>query len=175
METITPAKIRRGIFLTLFVIILLSALYSFADKQNISENSEQSSSSISVTSSAGQFSYDVELALTEAERSKGLSNRESLAPNTGMLFIFDTPGEYGFWMKDTLIPLDMIWISESKHIVHIEKNVQPSSYPTSFSNELNSEDGSDAALYVLELSADEAEKNLFAIGDEVQINMSESR
>lgn len=175
METITLAKIRRGIFLTLFVIILLSALYSFADKQNISENREQTSSAVTVTSSVGQFSYDVELARTETERAKGLSNREVLAPNAGMLFIFDTPGEYGFWMKDTFIPLDMIWISESKHIVHIEKNVQPSSDLTTYSNEINSEDGSDAALYVLELNAGEAEKNLFAIGDEVLINMSESR
>ncbi|HRH31672.1 MAG TPA: DUF192 domain-containing protein [Candidatus Paceibacterota bacterium] len=171
METITPAKIRRGIFMALFVLILLSGLYSFAEKQKSKKDIESQGNSIGSseikTLTIRGIAYQVEVEKDEASLSKGLGGREMLAQNAGMLFVFDTPSEHGFWMKDTLIPLDMIWISEGKKIVHIEKNVQPSSYPTVYSNELNAEDGSDAALYVLELNAGEVDENQFAVGDEV--------
>jgi uncharacterized membrane protein (UPF0127 family) len=67
----------------------------------------------------------VELAVTAAERSVGLSNRDSLAADAGMLFIFENPRMPRFWMKDTRIPLDMIWIGADKRIVEIDANVQP--------------------------------------------------
>ncbi|MFA4955027.1 MAG: DUF192 domain-containing protein [Patescibacteria group bacterium] len=54
--------------------------------------------------------FTLEVADNDATRIKGLSGRENLAPDRGMLFIFDKPGKYPFWMKDTEIPLDIIWI-----------------------------------------------------------------
>ena len=67
----------------------------------------------------------MELAKTEAEREKGLMNRTSLDSNKGMLFIFDKEDIYSFWMKNTLIPLDMIWINQNNKVVFISKNAQP--------------------------------------------------
>jgi uncharacterized membrane protein (UPF0127 family) len=67
----------------------------------------------------------VELAITAEERTAGLSNRDSLSADAGMLFIFEQPRIPGFWMKDTRISLDMIWIGSDKRVVEIDADVQP--------------------------------------------------
>lgn len=67
----------------------------------------------------------VETARTPAERSRGLMFRSLLAADHGMLFIFERPGKNRFWMKNTLIPLDIIWLDERKRIIHIEYQVPP--------------------------------------------------
>jgi uncharacterized protein len=69
--------------------------------------------------------FKVETANTPEERSRGLMNKESLAESSGMLFVFDEEGIYSFWMKNTLIPLDIVWINKNKEIIYIEKNAQP--------------------------------------------------
>lgn len=103
----------------------------------------------------------VEIADSETERQNGLCCRDSLGSDSGMLFVFSQPGNYRFWMKDTRIPLDMYWISEDKKIIHIEKNVQPETYPKSF--------GTDKpARYILETNAGFADKHGINIGDSVQ-------
>lgn len=67
---------------------------------------------------------NVEVAKTNEERAKGLSNRISLGDKAGMIFIFNKGSMPVFWMKDTKIPLDFIWILNNK-IVKIDKDVQP--------------------------------------------------
>jgi len=67
---------------------------------------------------------DVEIADTEEERAKGLMGRKSLSGNSGMLFMFDEPGDLSFWMKNTHIPLSIAFISDSGEIVNIE-NMYP--------------------------------------------------
>ncbi len=69
--------------------------------------------------------FDVELARTEEERQKGLMSREDLGPDEGMLFIFEEKGYHSFWMKDTVIPLDIIWINEDREVVYISENTPP--------------------------------------------------
>lgn len=69
--------------------------------------------------------FEVEVAATPREQTRGLMFRERLEENKGMLFIFDEEGNYGFWMKNMLIPLDIIWLNKNKEIVFIEQNVQP--------------------------------------------------
>ena len=68
---------------------------------------------------------EAELAVTAPQRAQGLMFRPGLGPDEGMLFVFEFPGENRFWMKDTLIALDMIWMDPGKRIVHIEPNVPP--------------------------------------------------
>ncbi|MFV0411425.1 MAG: DUF192 domain-containing protein [Paracoccus sp. (in: a-proteobacteria)] len=67
----------------------------------------------------------VEIADDPAERAQGLMNRDRLAPGTGMLFIYDSPREVAFWMKDTLIPLDMVFMDASGTIRHIHPSARP--------------------------------------------------
>jgi uncharacterized membrane protein (UPF0127 family) len=161
MIQITNAGIRKLILLVLGVIVLLGGFYSLqGDLQKLSKSENGSFVTIH------EKTYAIEIADDENERAIGLSNRQSLAENAGMLFIFEQSDQYGFWMKDTLIPLDIIWISEEKNIVHIEKNVQPGTYPTTYGPD-------EDALYVLELAAGESEKNFFAEGDAVSISIAE--
>ncbi len=62
-----------------------------------------------------------EIASTNEERAQGLMNRDELAEDRGMLFVYDTPTEVSFWMKNTLIPLDMIFIDENGIVVNVEE------------------------------------------------------
>lgn len=74
---------------------------------------------------AGDVTVHVEIANTEREREVGLMNRTFLPENSGMLFVFDREAVLYFWMKNTLIPLDMIFISESMTVVRIEHMTKP--------------------------------------------------
>ncbi|HEX2309995.1 MAG TPA: DUF192 domain-containing protein [Vicinamibacterales bacterium] len=66
-----------------------------------------------------------EIVDTPAAIEQGLMFRESLPPNEGMLFVFEQTGVYPFWMKNTLIPLDIIWLDEDWRIVSMAASVPP--------------------------------------------------
>lgn len=104
---------------------------------------------------------DILIANNSAERSRGLCCRDSLPSNSGMLFIYDRPGDYRFWMKDSRISLDMFWISGKKIITHIETNVKPESYPKSFGTNIPSQ-------YILETNSGFADRHNIKVGDQVQ-------
>lgn len=86
--------------------------------------------------------YIVEVAKTQEEKSKGLQNRKSLGKNEGMLFIYDKPQTVGFWMDETEIPLDIIFINEDEEVISVYKG-KP------FSKEIAEEDN---VKYVLEVN-----------------------
>lgn len=115
---------------------------------------------------AGIFIRDilinVSIADSTEEREVGLSGISSLPPQEGKLFIFDEEGMYGLWMKNTLIPLDIMWIDENFKIVHIAFNVRPDSYPTIYNSPV-------PARFVLEVNAHFAETFRIAVGDQVRI------
>jgi uncharacterized protein len=69
--------------------------------------------------------YRVELALTPEDQAQGLMYRESLPPNAGMLFVFDQPAPHHFWMKNTMIPLDMIWINDAGKVIFVSADTPP--------------------------------------------------
>ena len=102
----------------------------------------------------------VKIATSSQDKMRGLCCRDSLPDDQGMLFVYDEPGLYGFWMKNTRIPLDMFWIDSDKRIVHIQKNVQPDSYPKSYVSK-------EPAQYVLETNAGYADRYNVKNRDEV--------
>lgn len=109
----------------------------------------------------------VEVVNTHASREKGLSGRTGLGENEGMLFVFENSGRYGFWMKDMLFAIDILWINKEGVVVHVERNVTPDSYfnttpPQTFIN-------TPEALYVLELATGSAEKHGLYLGTKVGI------
>lgn len=69
--------------------------------------------------------YSVEVARTPEETSQGLMYRESLAPRTGMIFLFSDSSAHHFWMKNTMIPLDIIWMDGSGKVLFVSANTPP--------------------------------------------------
>ena len=78
-----------------------------------------------VETASGAHVVRVELARTDAERARGLMWREKLDPDAGMLFLFEESALHGFWMKNTLISLDMIFIGEDGRIVGVVERAAP--------------------------------------------------
>jgi uncharacterized protein len=101
--------------------------------------------------------YELQIADSAAERIKGLGGR-SIPANAGMLFVYDAPVLPCFWMKDTRVALDMIWLDHNKKIIHIVADVTPGTYPKTFCPP-------NPAQYVIELPAGEAARNHVKPGD----------
>jgi uncharacterized membrane protein (UPF0127 family) len=104
----------------------------------------------------------VEMADTPAAREKGLSDRDLMERENGMLFIFQEKGGYGFWMKDMRFPLDIMWLGEDKTVVLIKENLQPCKPAECPLHGLNV-----TSLYVLETNANFARKNNITEGTKV--------
>ena len=112
---------------------------------------------------AGQ-NIKVDLALTPVEQEQGLSGRQSLAENEGMLFVFESPGKYQFWMKDMNFPIDMIWLNENGKVVYIKRNASSELYPETYGPGPN--DGN--AKFVLEVVSGFSDKNNLKVGDRAE-------
>jgi len=112
--------------------------------------------------SIGPTTLQVEIASTDAEREQGLSDRTSLVPGHGMLFVFDPPKDVSFWMKDMQFSLDMVFADADGVITKIDTNVTPASYPELFPS------GS-PIMYVLEIPAGYAAAHGIAIGQKIVV------
>lgn len=102
---------------------------------------------------------EVEIAENEAERAKGLMFRSYLPDSVGMLFIFEQPDDHSFWMKNTSIPLDIIYVGPDKKIVSIAQNAQP------YSEEPIPPYG--LVQYVVEVNAGFTKRNNIQSGDAI--------
>jgi len=96
------------------------------------------------TKGAERCKFITELAVTESEHTRGLMHRDSLPHDTGMLFIFDNEEIRHFWMRNTIIPLDMIFIDSRKRVVNVHRGAKPmdetaisSRFPTRYVLEIN--------------------------------------
>ena len=112
--------------------------------------------------------FYVELAITPDTWSKGLMFRKGLPKNQGMLFIFDKEEDVSFWMKNTLIPLDIIWINQEKKVVFIKENAQPC-----FSDTCPSISPGKRAKYVLELNSGISNDISLEVGDSFKFYIKE--
>jgi uncharacterized membrane protein (UPF0127 family) len=155
------------ILLLIIAVVILVCLFFYYAQISLSPNSQQySSGSVCIMENC----FQVELAKTEAQREKGLMYRKELDKNKGILFIFDKEGIYPFWMKNTLIPLDMLWIDASpaggNKVVFISQNTEPcksllcpSVVPLAKAN------------YVLEINAGISKNLGIKIGDIIELNI----
>ncbi|MFA6354400.1 MAG: DUF192 domain-containing protein [Candidatus Paceibacterota bacterium] len=108
--------------------------------------------------------FSVEMADTTLSRMKGLSGRDGLVENEGMFFVFDSPANQGFWMKDMKFPIDIIWIKDGK-IVGFVENAQPEPGKTVFG--LKIYNSSEPVDRVLEVNAGTVAKYGFEVGQSV--------
>ena len=108
----------------------------------------------------GTARFSVEVADDPQERSVGLMRRESLPRSAGMLFVYERPQRAVFWMKDTLIPLDMIFMDEAGTVTHIHENARPL--------DLTGIDGGDSVRFVLEINGGLARRLGIAEGSQLR-------
>ncbi len=100
----------------IFIAVLLIIGFTILSNQNLTDsNQEKEISQLCFQETC----FQVQLAQTTEERKQGLSNQEHLPENQGMLFIFQQSGNYGFWMKDMKIPLDIIWLDQNLEVIEI--------------------------------------------------------
>jgi len=104
--------------------------------------------------------FTVELATTPAAQQQGLSDRDSMPLDHGMLFIFGQQAEWGFWMHEMMFPLDIIWFNSSRRVVFIEQNLAPCT-PASCPVYVPSTN----AMYVLEVNAGFVASHGVKLGD----------
>lgn len=146
---------KKNLFSFLVLIIFLVSAFFL-----LSRSPKPISSEIQEVQIAGQ-TIKVELAKTPSARAQGLSGRQGLNDNEGLLFVFDQLGKYSFWMKDMNFPIDMIWLGENMQVVYIKKDARPELYPESYGSDEN-------AKYVLEVVSGFAEKNNLKVGDVIE-------
>ncbi len=120
-----------------------------------------------VTLRAPRADLQLEVAQTAAQRERGLMNRTSLARHTGMIFVFGGDAPVDFWMKDTLVPLDMVFIAGDGTVRRVFANVRV--VPASLADESIPRESA-SAKYVIELPAGEAARDGIAAG--VKLDLS---
>jgi uncharacterized membrane protein (UPF0127 family) len=147
----------------LVVVFLIVGFFLINHPSNLAPNDFQNIKYVKI---AGQ-NIKVDLALTPAEQEQGLSSRTTLAEDSGMLFVFDRPGQYPFWMKDMNFPIDIIWLAPSgggddreAKVVYIKKDARPELFPETYGS-------SNDAKYVLEVVSGFSDKNNLKEGDSV--------
>ncbi|EKE77638.1 hypothetical protein P24_04699 [Oceanibaculum indicum P24] len=146
----------RKFFLPMPVLLLVMALWT-GDAVAQGAASFERSGLIIETAQGQQHRFDVEMAVTPAQQAQGLMFRQQMAPEAGMLFLYDRPQGVAMWMKNTLIPLDMFFIDAKGRITGIEERTVPFSTQTIESPGL--------ASAVLELNAGTAERLGIRVGD----------
>lgn len=109
-----------------------------------------------VTVHAPKATLHLEIARNEEQRERGLMDRRTLAPHTGMVFVFDEDMPVEFWMKDTLVPLDMVFVAANGTVRSVARNV-PVVAPDTPNDRIPRRNGN--AKYVIELPANEAAKD----------------
>ena len=115
---------RRGLLVALSGLVLLSACAGAGAPRDAKGDPLEP---LTVTTASGEHRFMVEIADDDAERQRGLMEREPLADDRGMLFQFPDVAERGFWMRNTPSPLDIIYIDPRGRIVSIAKNATPNS------------------------------------------------
>ena len=143
-------KMSAASFLLFFFLLLLASL--------VACSSGESTETLCFSNRC----FQLERADTFAEREIGMMNRTALAENEGMVFVFEKEGIYPFWMKDTLISLDMIWLDDDLRVVRILSAEPCAADPCQIY------DPDVAARYVIELQNGTAETMRLEVGDYFQ-------
>jgi uncharacterized protein len=117
----------------------------------------------------GGTTFVLEIADTPDLRGRGYMFRREVGANEGMIFVFDEPGPVSMWMKNTLVPLDMIWLDDEFHVLHLEAHVPPCK-----ADPCPPYASMRKARYVLEVQGGAAAREGLKVGDRVPISFPQS-
>ena len=112
----------------------------------------------------GGQAIKTEFVFDTADALRGMQFRSSIAPDHGMLYAHRIPGKYGYWMYQTLIPLDMIWMDSKRTVVEVVENAPPCKTPASQCPHYG---GNEAAQYVLQLGGGMVKRYGVKVGDTI--------
>lgn len=107
------------------MLLLVMSMAAGACSHTTTEAPRAREPEVVLSTRAGEQHVKVEIARTDPERQRGLMYRQKLEPGRGMIFLFPRPEPLKFWMKNTYIPLDMIFIANDKRVVYVEENAEP--------------------------------------------------
>jgi uncharacterized membrane protein (UPF0127 family) len=147
-------KIKSCVSIILLLFFLISTVYG--------ENLNKRFGNGKVILLDQSLTFDVEVARTELQRNIGLMYRDFLPQNNGMLFVFEQEGLQRVWMKNTLVSLDVIFISAEAKVVSIIKDLQPC-----LKQSCRIFESSEKAKYILELNAGMVRKSRIETGQQV--------
>lgn len=154
-----------GLFVLIVFLIVFGGPFSslgfIGNQKNVFEQVKKTPST-AVT--IGTLKVSAEAADNQALRKKGLSKRESLPFDQGMLFVFENPANYAIWMKDMRFPIDILWLDESKRVTDIAIDVPIQ--PGKKDSELTVYKPANNSKYVLEINAGLANLNNIKVGDQ---------
>lgn len=145
---------KRGWIVPVGAIALITSVFM------VQANQKKASCGPVTVTLPNQQTVEAEIALTPAQRAEGLSGRDALPAKHGMLFLFSEPSIYSFWMQDTHIPLDIIWL-------HNKKIVELTSLPAHVGTTIPSYTPQQRADAVLELNQGEANSLGLTIGSQL--------
>ena len=148
---ITTRNSLRFAFIAIFWIAGLSQAFA---------GSTCATDQLDIRSATGTYRFQIEVVDTPELRAQGLMHREQMATFAGMLFVYDNPQPMRFWMSNTLIPLDMLFIDSKGMIAHIHENAIPLDETTIF--------GGDAIQYVFEINGGLSETLGITVGSAVR-------
>jgi len=143
-----------------FAVLLTSVVGAFACGAGAAQADECALTGVDLRGDWGQAHFTVEIADDAAEQAKGLMFRDRLSASAGMLFIYDTPHHARFWMKNTLIPLDMIFVDSIGQVTRVAHNARPLDETPI--------DGGDGVLMILEIKGGLAKALGISVGSELR-------
>lgn len=146
----------KKLLLTLFFLIAIYIIFIFVYRPKTK----------TIVIELGKSKYNFEIAKTISQKTLGLSARNTLCKNCGMIFVYSSENIYPFWMKNTLIPLDMIWLDKSGKIVTYHHAVPEPKTPVT---QLKIYKNSTPAQYILEINSNDFEKLNLKIGDIIKL------
>lgn len=157
-ESAKKIKLARNVvpIVLVFLIGLVLAVALLQQREGSSASVDNGCNGLRLNSDC----FQLYMADTPEERTLGLSGRDSLPSNTGMLFTFPDSAKHCFWMKDMKFNIDIIWFSSDKNITKIEHNVSPATYPNTFC--------SDHTKYVIELDSGVAKQYSLSVGQQLE-------
>ncbi len=149
-------SLNKFLFLIAVIFNLLAAAYTFAAADNVTFERDE----LQITTKNGTQKFNTEIAQSNAQLEKGLMYREKIAEDESMLFLFPKDMKIAMWMKNTLIPLDMLFIDKSGKIIYIAHDTKPNSLDVISA-------GATPVRAVLEIGGGIAQKKNIVVGDSV--------
>lgn len=150
-----------NVFIIVFLAFAALIAFSYFNSKENSPSYQTTETTLEKqTITIGSKKLFIKIADEPYEQTQGLSGKEYMAEDEGMIFIFEQSLIPAFWMKNMKFGLDIIWIDAENKIIGLEKNVSPDTYPKTFSP-------SSPIKYVLEVNADWSDKNQIKAGDKI--------